>query len=283
MDKALEANPDLQEILDPVLSVFRLNGLTNRVYRVTTPGGDFALRLPRPENAGLIDRQAEAHNLALAGEQGIAPPALVLDPRTGILLTRAIGQGGAPGSVEPAALGRLVGRLHSAPLRFRGMIDPDGLIAHQRASLSGRPDLLSVFDPLADALARLGPVADAHGSVPSHGDLSPGNVLAGSDGPVLIDWEYSAMASPAWDLAYAILEHEFDPGEERAFLEAYAAHRPGMADPVPEILRMKVRCDAVSVLWALDQARKGNASADFDAFARTRLERALGTFARLSG
>lgn len=280
---ALEAYPDLQEALGSVLSVSRLNGLTNWVYRVTAPGGDFVLRLPRPENAGLIDRQAEAHNLALACEHGIAPPALVLDPRTGVLLTRAIGRGGKPRRADPAALGRLVARLHSAPLRFQGVLDPDSLIADQRVSLASRADLLSVFDPLADILVRLGPVAGIHVQVPSHIDLSPGNVLAGANGPVLIDWEYSAMASPAWDLAYAILEHDFDEGEERDFLKAYTEQGPGMTDPGPEVLRMKIRCDAVSVLWALDQAMKGNGAADFDAFARTRLERALRTSSRLSG
>lgn len=268
-------------VLGSVLSVSPLKGLTNRVYRVATADGDFVLRLPRPENAGLIDREAEAHNLALACEHGIALPALVLDPRSGILLTRAIEQD-LPQRVEPSALGRLVARLHAAPLRFQGAIDPDHLITRQRAALANRPDLLSVFDPLDGILVELGTVGGAHAPVPSHGDLSPGNILAGSDGPVLIDWEYSAMASPAWDLAYAVLEHEFDETEEQSFLSAYAASRPGIGDLGPEIFKMKIRCDAVSVLWALGQAMKANGSADFHAFAWARKERALKTYATLS-
>jgi len=283
VDMALGENPDLQTLLGSVQSAVPLSGLTNRVYRVTSPAGSFALRLPRPENAGLIDREAEAHNLALACEHGLAPPVLFVDPRSGILLTRTVAQDDPPKSVTPGELGRVVARLHSAPMRFRGSIDPDGLVARQRACLAGRPDLVSRFDPLTDMLERLGPVADTHGAVPSHGDLSPGNVLAATDGPVLIDWEYSAMASPAWDLAYAIQEHDFDAMAERDFLDGYEENGNAITGLRREVLKMKIRCDAVSVLWALGQAVNGNEAADFDAFARTRLERALFTCSRLSG
>lgn len=263
--------------------VTRLDGLTNRVYRLGTPDGDFVLRLPRAENAGLIDREAEAHNLALACEHGFAPPAVILDPCSGILLTRAIGPRASSEPVGPAALGRIVADLHSAPLAFRGVTDPDSLIARQRADLGAHPDLVASFEPLADVLERLGPSSDVLAPVPSHGDLSPGNVLFGSDGPVLIDWEYSVMAAPAWDLAYAILEHDFDAGEERAFLAAYAETGNSIEGLQREILKMKIRCDAVSTLWALGQATKGNSATDFEAFARTRLKRALDTYSKLSG
>lgn len=283
VDKALRQYPDLREAVGTVLSVTRLNGLTNRVFRVVTPEGDFVLRLPRAENAGLIDRDAEAHNLALACDRGFAPPALILDPGSGLLLTRAIEPKAPSEPVGPMALGRIVADLHSAPLAFRGVTDPDSLIARQRAGLGAYPDLVASFEPLADVLELLGPASDVFAPVPSHGDLSPGNILAGSDGPVLIDWEYSAMASPAWDLAYAILEHDFDASEERAFLAAYAETGYFTDGLHREILKMKIRCDAVSMLWALGQATKGNTSTDFEAFARARLERALGTYSNLSG
>jgi thiamine kinase-like enzyme len=283
VDEALRQYPDLREAVGRVLSVSRLGGLTNRVYRVVTPDGDFVLRLPRAENAGLIDREAEAHNLALAWERGFAPPAVILDPRSGILLTRTIEPRSASERVGPTALGRIVADLHSAPLAFRGVTDPDSLMTRQRLSLGGQSDLIASFEPLADVLERLGPASDTFAPVPSHGDLSPGNVLSGSDGPVLIDWEYSAMAVPAWDLAYAILEHEFDAGEERAFLAAYEENAKAGTDLRREVLKMKIRCDAVSMLWALGQATKGNNSTDFEAFARARLERALETYSNLSG
>ncbi|WP_346909338.1 choline kinase family protein [uncultured Roseibium sp.] len=283
MKAALRQYPELREAVGTVQSVTRLDGLTNRVYRVTTADGDFVLRLPRAENAGLIDREAEAHNLALAWERGFAPPAVILDPRSGILLTRAIEPRPASERVGPTALGRIVADLHSAPLAFRGVTDPDSLIDRQRADLDAHTDLVASFEPLADVLERLGPVSDVFAPVPSHGDLSPGNVLSGFDGPVLIDWEYSAMANPAWDLAYAILEHDFDASEERAFLAAYAETGNSGTGLCLEVLKMKIRCDAVSMLWALGQATKGNNSTDFEAFARTRLKRALDTYSNLSG
>lgn len=90
-----------------------------------------------------------------------------------------------------------------------------------------------------------------------------------SDQLWLIDWEFSGMSDPAWDLAYAVLEHEMSADEEQVFLQAYAA--TGAAVPEADCLGvMKAKCDAVSALWALEQVAAGRDEDVFLPFARQR-------------
>jgi len=42
---------------------------------------------------------------------------------------------------------------------------------------------------------------DADDVVVCHGDVHPGNVMQGSDGPILIDWDLLCLAPPGWDHA----------------------------------------------------------------------------------
>ena len=125
--------------------------------------------------------------------------------------------------------------------------------------------------------ARSGPYEIVFG----HNDLLAANFLDDGARLWLIDWEFSGMSDPAWDLAYAVLEHEMSADEEQVFLQAYAA--TGAA--VPEAGRlgvMKAKCDAVSALWALEQVVAGRDEDVFLPFARQRRGRALRQLARLS-
>ncbi|MEJ8472632.1 phosphotransferase [Roseibium algae] len=261
----------LQGHLGEVHSATRLPGLTNQVFWLDSVEGAFVLRLPRPETLGLIDRAAEKFNLEVAANAGVALSPVFCDPASGVLLSIAITQKQEP--VLPADLGRLVGRLHQCETRFKGEFDFAKLVAAQMALLTGREDLLIRFAPLAAALAGLLPVEET-GLVCSHCDLSPGNVLSSAAGPILIDFEYAAMGPAAWDLAYAVLEHAYGPRDEANFLQGYC--ETGRAVPsVGELRSMKVRCDALSALWALAQSAQGNDAGDFVAFADLRIARAL--------
>ncbi|WP_162009336.1 choline kinase family protein [Labrenzia sp. CE80] len=266
--EAIERHPQLAAITGKLIAARRLPGLTNRVYRIECANGDFVLRLPRVETAMLIDRHAERANLLAAAERGVALAPLLCDVATGVLLSPALDE--LPDLVSPAALGGLVGRLHGQVEGFEGALDLKMLLqvpSHLDDSLQNR------FAPLERALAEH-PVKTDAPLVASHCDLSPGNILMTASGPTLIDFEYSGMAPPAWDLAYAVLEHGYDQSSESGFLEAYAAADGNL--PEPEALKgMKMHCDAVSSLWALGQAASGNDAEDFLDFAERRIARAL--------
>ena len=224
-----------------------------------------------------VDRAAEAHNLNLAADLGLALPAVYCDVQASILVTRAVAVLDRPPADLARQLGTALGRLHDAGPVFRGRLDPDDVIEAQGARLQLSGPLLETCEALRRDLRDQTDTASGDGRtrVPSHGDPSPGNCLATADGFWLIDWEFSAMAEPAWDLAYAILEHGLSEAEEAELLEGYCASRGEEHCPtVTQLKLMKAKCDTVSAFWALEQVQAGRDAALFEEFARVRIARA---------
>lgn len=284
---AFRAHPELGEVCGDLLEAVDADGLTNRVVRVRAVKGRFYLRLPLPDNPARIDRAAEAHNLGVAADLGLALPPVYSDPQSGVLATRAVAAAAGPAADLPDRLGAALGRLHGSGAAFRGRLDPGEVLEAQRAEIFDSSGLEGDLARLEMALAKLAhlPAASAQGRlVPSHGDPSPGNCLDAPETFWLIDWEYSAMAEPAWDLAYAILEHGFSQTQERKLLESYRTAGAGHLAPGAEALElMKVRCDAVSALWAYGQAAAGRDPAVYLPFARARRDRVLERVENLIG
>lgn len=284
--EAFAAIPELKAHCGAVREVASRDGLTNRVFLLEAEKGRFFLRIPAREDEGRIDRHAEAVNLEIAAGLGLAVPPLVCVPEAGILLTREVEHLVADRSGLPEALGRAVAKLHSCAEAFRGQLDPDAVCAARLALLAGNAILEEAAQPLVAALSRAALKPDLGTGavcVPSHGDLSGGNCLMTAGRLWLIDWEYSAMAEPAWDLAYATVENGFSGIEESRFLQAY---RDGggrdFCPSVRDLAFMKARCDAVSALWAYGEAASGRDKLPLLAFARERRDRALSRMAALS-
>lgn len=283
--EAFQAHSELFKICGAVRAAKRQAGLSNRVYRLEADKGCFFLRLPRPETAGMVDRFSEAWNIGLAAGLSVAFPPIFCEPESGVLLTRAVEPVTLAPDDLPVLLGRAIGRLHKSGANFKGRLSADRVIDAQRKAVSSRSDLLREVEALDEALVDLASLETGSLQkvlVPSHGDLSPGNCLATSDKFWLIDWEYSAMAAPEWDIAYTVLEHEFSSAQEMLLVEAYQTVVPDARCPTPRQLEiMKVKCDAVSALWALEQLRQESDRTDFLGFARERRDRALSRAANI--
>lgn len=116
-------------------------------------------------------------------------------------------------AARAAATGRLLARLHSAPVpthvpRATDRIPrPDALRLEQLATLPGQmADLLASLQADAAAIAALAELAICAEDPPQialiHGDVKLDNVLVESAGSrvVLVDWEMGGSGDPAWDL-----------------------------------------------------------------------------------
>jgi len=284
--EAFQAHPGLLEACGRPLRAEADPGLSNRVYRVEAGKGVFFLRLPLKTQVAEVDRAAEAHNLKRAADLGLALPPVYCDVENAVLATRAVEVLDPPPADLPLQLGTAIGQLHASAVAFQGHLDPDQVGLAQLRRLPADNALSAEWRPLGDLLSGLrNQPAGADGvmPVPSHGDPSPGNCLAVAGKLWLIDWEFSAMAMPAWDVAYAILEHGFDEAGERLFLEGYRATAAAPFCPAPlQVEMMKTRCDAVSALWAFEQVAAGRERKLFLSFARTRRDRALDRFNKIS-
>jgi thiamine kinase-like enzyme len=263
-------------------SVEPLRGLTNRSYRLSRPGEAVVLRLPGSESGDIVHRSDEAHNQAIAASLGLAP-ALLHSAPSGLLVTRYL-EGAATldlrRALEPAgvaAVGKLLARLHRSGARFQGRREPFenlgrylALAGETAASELGR--LRAAAEPARIALA-----AAADAPVPCHIDPAPANILLVGEAMLLIDWEYSAMAEPSWDLADFAAEAGLDPDAMAHLLEAY-----GRRASAPERARLalwRLALDLLAAAWA--QLRMSRASSrDLERLLAERKTRAATTIGR---
>ncbi|MDQ7251621.1 choline/ethanolamine kinase family protein [Dongia sedimenti] len=281
----MTGDPTLQTLLGsvPLLAardatawqVRPLAGLTNRNWRLTAGDADFVLRAPGASSQRYLSRSQEFHNAAIAAELGIAPALLYADAATGVTLQPFLADARAltPEDFARPELARKIGsvfaRLHRSGRIFEGtmqafpIIDTYlGLAADDRLRR-----LRAQAEPIRAAL-EAHPVA----LVPSHIDPNPANFLLRGDGTLLlIDWEFSAMCDPAWDLAAIGMGGRISHAD---FREAYGA-LPGES----RLWLMRAALHLVAGSWTYAEIAGGNAAPGLDAM----LERYLGDLERMLG
>ena len=256
----------------------RLGGLTNRVYRV----GDCVLRLPGHGTEAYIDRRNEAEAARAAAEAGVSPPVLHADPETGVMVTRYL-PGTATMSPEafrarkgsPARAGEAFARLHASgarfPARFELFAQIDGYLGHLAATGIAPPEgyhhVLREAEAVRAALAAV-PLPLA----PCHCDPLCENFLDTGTAMWIVDWEYSGMNDPMWDLGDLSVEAGFDAAQEQEMLRAYFNGEPSPRDHGRMVI-YKAMCDLLWTLWGLLQVANGNPAEDFRAYADTRFAR----------
>lgn len=260
--------------------VERLGGLTNQVYRLRGEDGDFVLRIPGAGTAAYIDRAVEAHNARAAAAAGVSAEVLFADPAAGLLLTRHIPavtmnaeRFRDPGAAARAgdALRRLHRSGHTFQARFELFAKIDEYLALLRSKGAAIPDGYAEVQQTAEAVRRALLAAPA-AIAPCHCDPLAENFLDTGERMVVVDWEYSGMNDPMWDLGDLSVEAGFGPAQDEALLAAYF----GGPAPAAERGRMviyKAMCDLLWTLWGVIQHVDGNPAEDFWAYATGRLAR----------
>ncbi len=205
-----------------------LKGLTNWNFHLHNERHDWVLRIPRTKSNFFIDRAAEAHNQALAQQLGIAPRVIWRNSH-GITLTpmlRANRELRATDFSNDALLEIIVEpirRLHRSELRFDGRVNLQKLLSGYHAML-GERDQQHLVTRMRRAEWVLKSLQSRDGTyVASHNDLELENMMFDGTRLRLIDWEYSAMASPYWDLATLCNSANLDLKQSQSLLRAYCA------------------------------------------------------------
>ena len=211
----------LEQLLDgiPVLtgqgrSVTPLpGGLTNSNYRVRTDSGlDVVVRVSAPETGLLgVDRHAEHVNTLAAAAAGIGAPVVDYLEGCGVMVV-----GFLPGRTwvdadVAANLPRLAAalrRLHAGPA-FLGRFDMFSLrrqyLGIVREHGFRMPSGYEALEPFAERVERVLALAPEP-LVPCHNDLLAANVLDDGGELRIIDYEYSGMNEPSFELGNAVAE-----------------------------------------------------------------------------
>ncbi|MCY0148456.1 phosphotransferase family protein [Hoeflea sp. G2-23] len=270
--------PDIPELAGYAGPVERLGGLTNLVFRV----GDTCVRLPGDGTEEYINRAHEAEAAHAAAAAGVSPEVIYADPTTGVMATRFIdgaitmtpeGFGKDLGAVRRA--GEAFRILHTSGARFPFTFELFAMIDEYLAILAtkdvtlpdGYHDVVSEAQTVRQALAR-NPVE----LVACHCDPLCENFLDTGERIFIVDWEYSGMNDPMWDLGDLSVEGGFDANQDQALLEAYFGGPPPATDQARMII-YKAMCDLLWTLWGLIQLASNNPAEDFRAYADGRFSR----------
>ncbi|MGX8010427.1 phosphotransferase [Mesorhizobium sp. ORM8.1] len=272
---ALAAIPSLAGYDGPLE---RLGGLTNMVYRA----GEACLRIPGKGTEEYINRANEAVAAREAARAGVSPEVLYADPASGLMVTRFIIGAetmspekfkARPGS--PARAGEAFRKLHSSgavfPFRFElfAMIDDYlKVLSTKDVTLpAGYHDVVREADSVRAALA-------AHSAplTACHCDPLCENFLDTGERMWIVDWEYSGMNDPLWDLGDLSVEGKFDAAQDEEMMRAYFG---GEAKPAERgrVVIYKAMCDLLWTLWGLIQLANSNPVDDFRAYADGRFAR----------
>jgi thiamine kinase-like enzyme len=262
--------------------ITRLGGLTNKVYRVDMAGQTCCLRLPGEGTGEYINRDTEAHNARAAGRAGVSPEVLLADSDSGVMITAFLDgcetmtpalfarRDGAP-----ARAGKALGQLHGSGETFRFTFELFAMIDEYLKLLADKAITFPAgyYDVLAEAqTVRAALQARPLPQVPSHCDPLCENFLDDGTRMWIVDWEYSGMNDPMWDLGDLSVEGGFSPEQDAQMLHAYFGGAPSPADQGRMVL-YKAMCDLLWTLWGLIQHANNNPAEDFMAYAENRFAR----------
>ena len=261
---------------EEVLSVEQLGGMTNQNYLVKTTNKQYIVKFFGKGTEKLINRQDEKYNLELLKDLDLDVKNYLFDIEAGIKVNEYIESAITLDSTSIKTkfdkIAPILQTIHSSGKELRGEFVPfeeikkyESLIEEKIPYANYEAVRKEVFS-LEKRLIDLGVDRKS-----CHIDLVPENFIESPQGRLyLIDWEYSSMNDPMWDLAALFLESEFTSQEEEAFLSHYESEQTPVSRE--KIAIYKILQDAIWSLWTVYKEEQG---ADFGDYGVSRYQRAI--------
>lgn len=265
------------------LDIQRLGGLTNLVYRVNIKNDlskTYILRLPGEGTEAYIDRKVEAYNAQQAANAGVSAKIHYFDSDSGLMLADFLpGETMTPDNFKlrsgsPARAGIVMKKLHSSGKEFQFRFELFNMIDEYLKTLNslnaelpeGYHEVLAQADPVRQALSKK-PVKLA----PCHCDPLAENFLDDGEKMWMVDWEYSGMNDPMWDLGDLSEEASFNDAQDEEMLLAYCEGKV-TANERGRVVIYKAMSSLLWTLWGLIQHANNNPADDFWAYALVKFE-----------
>ena len=261
---------------EEVLSVEQLGGMTNQNYLVKTTNKQYIVKFFGKGTEKLINRQDEKYNLELLKDLDLDVKNYLFDIEAGIKVNEYIESAITLDSTSIKTkfdkIAPILQTIHASGKELRGEFAPfeeikkyESLIEEKIPYANYEAVREEVFS-LEKRLADLGVDRKS-----CHIDLVPENFIESPQGRLyLIDWEYSSMNDPMWDLAALFLESEFTSQEEEAFLSRYESDQTPVSRE--KIAIYKILQDTIWSLWTVYKEEQG---ADFGDYGVSRYQRAI--------
>ena len=261
---------------EEVLSVEQLGGMTNQNYLAITTNKQYIVKFFGKGTEKLINRQDEKYNLELLKDLDLDVKNYLFDIEAGIKVNEYIESAITLDSTSIKTkfdkIAPILQTIHASGKELRGEFAPfeeikkyESLIEEKIPYANYEVVREEVFS-LEKRLADLGVDRKS-----CHIDLVPENFIESPQGRLyLIDWEYSSMNDPMWDLAALFLESEFTRQEEEVFLSYYESDQTPVSRE--KITIYKILQDTIWSLWTVYKEEQG---ADFGDYGVSRYQRAV--------
>lgn len=269
------------EHIEKEVSIMQIGGMSNKNFKVTKGKLEYVLRVPGNGSEGMVVRSNEEQNSMQACKMGINPPIRYFNAKTGIKLADFVKNAETLNGAtiqRPSSMKKIVKifqTLHHSHVRFGNEFNVFNEIRNYERLLEecngtmyeGYEDHREKVLRLEDYLNKLGVSIK-----PCHNDLVAENFLKAEDGTIyLIDWEYSGMNDPMWDIAALFLENNFSEENQDYFLSHYfEGKEPDNARK--KIFVYQILMDWLWSLWTVIKEAQGD---DFGTYGVDRYTRAI--------
>ncbi|MGL5622245.1 winged helix-turn-helix transcriptional regulator [Cetobacterium sp.] len=260
-----------------------LGGMTNKNYLITINNKKYVLRIAGAGTENIINRYSEKINAKEASKIGVDKELIYFDEKSGVKISEYIEEAETLNpetskKIENLLLtSKLLRKLHTSGAQFENRFDVfdeiikyENLIKNKDVMYKKYHDYLEnkkqIFN-LEEFLKKNGKIDAA-----CHNDTVPENFIKNDKNEMfLIDWEYSGMNDPMWDLAAHSLEANFSIEEEKMFLEHYFEKNIKKED----VLRIECYKILQDFLWSIWTVLKEENGDDFGTYGIDRYNRGI--------
>ena len=281
---AIKRIPQLAHLQVENIDCERLGGLTNLVYRVSSDGNDYCLRIPGEGTEEYIDRAVEKHNAKVAERAGVSPK-LYFFSDDGLMLTHylndSVTMSGETFKESDDAVyeaGAAFSQLHNCGEEFKFRFEVFAMI-NEYLDLLSKGESVELPDGYHETVEQSKSVRTVLNEnperlVPSHCDPLCENFIRQPGKMWIVDWEYSGMNDPYWDLGDLSVEGGMSSDMDVILLTGYLGRDPDDYD-VGRMIIYKALCDLLWTLWGLIQHMNQNPVEDFWAYSVERFTRCV--------
>lgn len=265
-----------------ILNISFLGGMTNKNYLVKTRKDSYVIRVPGAMTSELISRHNEAFNSTVMSNAGFNVETCYLNAESGVKITQYLPQHKAlthntiRNEENLKSIAKKLYSLHNSDILFKNtfnvfdefekyinLLKNKNLFFEYKKEI---PNLLKLFQKIKVFLNR-----DMSLS-PCHNDLVPENILLNDESIYFIDWEYSGMNDPLFDIAAFLLEANLNDSQKSLFLKYYFNKNNINPDVLKKIELYQFTQDVIWFIWTLIKEENDEF---FDGYGDKRIERAI--------
>ena len=261
---------------EEIVSVERLGGMTNNNYLVETTNRKFIVKFFGKGTEKLINRIAEKNNLEKLRDLELDVENYIFDINEGIKVNEYIENATTFDAhyikTKNKEVAEILQKVHGSGKELEGEFKIFDEIKKYEDLIQGEIKY-AYYDKIRDKVFGLQSHLEEIGidRKSCHIDLVPENFIEDENGRVyLIDWEYSSMNDPMWDLAALFIESNYRKSEEGDFFKYYYSEKTPVS--IAKIMIYKILQDFLWSLWTIYKEEQG---AEFGSYGQDRYNRCL--------